>query len=62
MLSKLLKEFRDGADRTSSVREFQELIVDGRKDFDKSWDLREMFRRFDEFRVIYEVIMKWPSV
>jgi len=52
LLSKLLKEFRDGADRTSSVRE---LIVDGRKDFDKSRDLHEMFRRFDEFR-LYEVI------
>jgi len=33
MLTKLLKEFTDGA---GPVREFQELIVDGRKILDKS--------------------------
>ena len=56
LLSKLVKEFRDGADRTSLVRVFQKLIVDGRNDFDNSWDLHEMFRRFDEFRRLYELI------
>jgi len=63
LLIKLLKEFRGGDKRTSSVRGFQEFIVDGRNNFDKRCVLQEMFRRLEALRRLYVVTRpRWLGI